>query len=349
MNAGNYNSGLADHTTLFNHSRCTTTRASIIQDLHGGQYETARNRLKRLYTTYFDIQESDWQFLEALASVRNGLTKNTILTHGDENPRDTIMTNLLKGHGPIRDLYDVDTDKLLHANLIRHPHICGEQRERVIHKPYYVLTPEATDCITAGTTGPGIGDLGESVTHAVGARLYGEFMKHRISQETDLKPSIEYYDNLILDDHDIDVAVRVYPPGKSHTKELYAIGEVKTVLSGDNEAINTLYKTGAVRCEHKHWIAPRRELLNEIINIAALRGWYTMDRVPDTLPLETRAESGIRSTNDRIADSDYLAEKMGIPSTTPLTEGFSYEMLYRAIKEIDPTTFDLTRVGTAHL
>lgn len=349
MNSKKYASGLADHTTLFNHSRCTATRMSIVQDLHGGQYETARNRLKRLYKTHFDIQKSDWQFLEALASVRNALTKNIILTHGDENPQDTITTNLLKGHGPIRDLFGVNADKLLHANLLRHPHIRGEQRERIIHKPYYVLTPEATDCIATGTTGPGVGDLGESVTHAVGARLYGRFMKHRVSQETSLEPSIEYYDNLILDNHDIDVAVRVYPPGKSHTKELYAIGEVKTVLSSDAEAINTLYKTGEVRCEHKHWIAPRRELLNEIINVAALRDWYTMDRVPDTLPLETRAESGIRSTNDRIADSDYLAEKTGIPSTTPLTEGFSYEMLYREIKEIDPTTFDLPRVGTARL
>lgn len=349
MSFQNNSSGLADHTTLFNHSRCTTSRASIVQDLHADQYETARKRLKQLYTKHFDITHSDWRFLKALASVRNGLTQNIVLTHGDENPRDMITTNLLKGHGPIRDLYDVQPKTLIDADLLRYPRIRGEQRERIIYKPYYVLTPEATDCISANTTGPGVGDLGESVTHAVGARLYGQFMKHRVTQNTDLKPSIEYYDDLILDDHDIDVAVRVYPPGKSHEKELYAIGEVKTVLGSDAEAINSLYKTGVVQCEHKHWIAPRRELINKIINIAAHRGWYTLDRVPDTLPLQTRTESGIRSTNDRIANSDYAVDTPGLPPTTPLTEGFSYELLYRELKESDPTIFDLPRVGTATL
>lgn len=340
---------LAEHSTLFDHPHCSTSRASIVMDIQVGQYAMARKRLKKLYGKHFGINDADWEFLEALAQVRRALTKNTILTHGHGEVKDSIMTNLLKGHGPIRDLYGANVDRLLETGLLRQPRICGELRERIIHKPYYVLTPESTDCIETGTVGPGIGDLGESVTHAVGARLYGEYMRRRVSQELDLKASIQYYDDLILDEHDIDVAVLVYPPGESHNRQLYAVGEVKTVLSSDDEAINSCYKMGAVDCEHKHWIAPRRELINEVVNVAALRGWYTMDPVPENLALETKDNSGIRSTNDRLSTTEYVAEGLGMPLSTPLSEGFSYEMLYRKIKQTDPAMFDLPVVSTTRI
>lgn len=340
---------LAAHSTLFGHPRCSTSRESIVMDVQGGQYAIARKRLKRLYDEHFSIDDADWEFLEALAQVRRALTNNAILTHGHGEVKDCITTDLLKGHGPIRDLYGANVDQLLEAGLLRRPRICGDSRERIIHKPYYVLTPESTDCIETGTVGPGVGDLGESVTHAVGARLYGEYMRQRIREERDLKASIEYYDDAILDEHDIDVAVFVYPPGKSHKRRLFAVGEVKTVLSSDKEARNSLRKMGAVNCEHKHWIAPRRELINQIVNVAALRGWYTLKSVPEDLPLETKPDSGIRSTNDRIAESEYVAEGLGMPLSTPLTEGFTYEMLYRQLKQADPATFDLPTVTTARI
>ncbi|MHB9286448.1 hypothetical protein ACKVMT_05350 [Halobacteriales archaeon Cl-PHB] len=339
---------VAAHSTLFDHPHCSTSRETIVLDVQAGQYETARTRLQRLYAEYFHIEDSDWDFLEALAQVRRALTPKAILTHG-EGENNCITTDLLKGHAPIRDLYQANIHQLIDAGLLRQPRICGEPRKRIIRKPYYVLTPEATDCIQAGTVGPGIGDLGESVTHAVGARLYGEFMKQRVRQEQDMDVSVEYYDDLILDDHDVDVAVRVYPPGESHNQRLYAVGEVKTVLSGDSEAVNTMYKMGAVDCEHKHWITPRRELVNEIVNVAALRGWYTLDPVPENLALETEPSSGIRSTNDRIGESMYVAEGLGMPISTPLTEVFTYEMLYRKLKQADPAMFDPPTVTSARL
>ena len=349
MSQNNRGNVLADHNTLFGHPRCSVERTSIVLDIQAAQYDTARSRLQNLYGKYYGITDADWQFLEALASVRSGLQKNTILTHGEGPQKACIHTHLLKGHAPLRDLYDVDVEPLFAAGLLRRPRICGEERKRIIHKPYFVLTPEATDCIDVGLVGPGVGDLGESVTHAVGARLYGEYMKHRISQETGDSASVTYYDDLILDDYDVDVAVHTYPPGRSHEKQLYAVGEVKTVISREKEALDALHKLGAVQCEVKHWITPRREMINEIVNIAVRRGWYTMDPVPETLSLETAAGSGIRSTNDRLAASEYVAHGMGMPLTTPLTAGFSYEMLYRKLKAADPATFDLPRVTTARL
>lgn len=339
---------LASHTALFSHPRCTASRASIVQDIHAGLYDQARTRLKRLYVNCFNIDDADWQFLEALADVRNQMVTKTILEWEEGSERYYIMTDLLKGHGPIRDLYGANVDQLLEAELLRRPRIWGDDRKRIIYKPYYVLTSEATDCIERGIVGPNVGDFGETVTHAVGARLYGTYIQNRIQRTTELKADIVYYDDFILDDHDIDVAVRVYPPGESHNKRLYAVGEVKTVLSSDQEAINSLYKMGAVDCEHKHWIAPRRELINEIVNVAALRGWYSLDEVPETLPLETKPESNIRSTNDRLAESEYVADGLGMPLSTPLTEGFTYEMLYRDIKQVDPAAFDVPRVKTVN-
>lgn len=338
---------LANHDSLFNHPRCSNTGSSLLTLLQANQYDEARQYLKRRYGKYFDITDADWQFLEALATVRSGMEKNIIFTHGDGPEQDYIFTHLLKGHGPIRDLYGANVEQLLEAGLLRQPRIWGEQRRRIIHKPYYVLTPAATDCIETGTVGPGIGDLGESVTHAVGARLYGEYIKQWVRDKTGDSTTITYYDDAILDDHDIDIAVRTYPPGQRHKQQLYAVGEVKTVLSSDEEALNSLRKLGAVRCEHKHWIAPRRELINRIVNVAALRGWYTMDQVPETLALETAPDSGIRSTNDRIAASEYVPRDLGMPQSTPLTAGYSYAMLYREVKQAKPTMFDQPVVGTA--
>ena len=167
------------------------------------------------------------------------MTANSVLTHGDGTPKDCIHTNLLKGRGPIRDLYDANIEQLLEAGLLRLPRIDGGERTQIIYKPYFVLTPEATDCIDRRTVGSNVGDLGETVTHAIGARLNGQYMRWRVPRETRLEVSVQYYDDLILDDHVVDVAVLVYPPGESHNRRLFAVGEIKTVLSGDSEAINS--------------------------------------------------------------------------------------------------------------
>ncbi|MFC7116646.1 hypothetical protein ACFQH2_19175 [Natronoarchaeum sp. GCM10025703] len=287
----------------------------------------------------------DWEFLQSLAAVRNAMTTRTILTREDDRGENSLFTDLFKGHAPIRDFYDGNIDALFEAGLLRQPRICGEKRTRIIYKPYYVLTPEATDCIDAGLVGPNVGDLGESVVHAIGARLYGHYMRQRLSNLTKYHVMIEYYDDLLLDNHDVDVAVFIRPANRTNGRELHAVGEVKTVLSADSEAINALHKMGALqKPQCKHWIAPRRELINEIVNVAALRGWYSLDRVPTTLALENAQSSGIRSTNERIEDSEFLADQHGGPLTTPLTKGFSYTMLYRELKRMEPSLFDAPRV-----
>ena len=331
---------LATHDALFFHPRCPHSRASIVQDIQAELYSQARDRLKRAYKECFNIEPTDWQFLSGLASVRTQMVANTVLETTNGTDRTYIMTNLLKGHGPIRDLYDADIDRLLEAGLLRRPRVAGEPRKRIIYKPYFVLTSEATDCLDVGTVGPNVGDFGETVAHAVGARLYGEYMIYRVQTETDLNATVMYYDDLILDDHDIDVAVHVFPDGKSHNKRLYAVGEVKTVLSSDQEVLNTHYKMGTVECEHKHWVAPRREMINEILNVATRRGWYSVQNVPETLSIATAPESGIRSTNDRVAESEYVATGLGTPRGPPFTAGFTYTMLYRALKANDPSLFD---------
>lgn len=346
MSEQNVQETLADHTRLFDHPHCSTARVSVIQDLQANQYKTARTRLKWAYADHFDINDADWAFLESLARVRNGITTTLVLTHGEGELKDCIFTDLLKGHGPIRDLYDAQIGQLIDAGLLRRPRICGEKRTRIIRKPYYVLTPEATDCIDIGMVGPRIGDLGESVTHSIGARLYGQYMKHRIAKETDWTASVNYYDDLILDEHSMDVAVYVSTDEHS-SRDLYAVGEVKTVLSSATEARNSLYKMGNVHCEHKHWIAPRRELINEIVNVAARREWYSMAPVPKTLAVATN--TGLRSTNDRLEASTYTAEGPGLPPTPPITEGFSYEMLYRHLNRADPTLFDAPQLDHVRL
>lgn len=338
---------IADHSPLFTHRRCSITRVSIIQDVQAGQYPTARTRLQRAYETCFGLDSLDWKFLRSLAAVRNAMTTKTILTRGDSEGDNCLFTDLLKGHAPNRDFFDADIEGLFKAGLLRQPRICGETRTRIIYKPYYVLTPEATDCITAGTVGLNVGDLGETVVHAVGARLYGQYMRQRVSNLTGYDVMVEYYDDLLLDSHDVDVAVYVRPPDQANGRDLYAVGEVKTTLSADSEAINSLYKMGALRePQCKHWIVPRRELINRIVNVAALRGWYSLDRVPETLALENSQGSGIRSTNERIEDSEYIADQSGGPLTTPITKGFSYTMLYRELKQMDPSLFDAPRVKT---
>jgi len=154
---------------------------------------------------------------------------------------------------------------------------------------------------------------------------------------------VEYYDGLLLDDHDVDVAVIVRPPDEANGRKLYAVGEVKTVLSSESEAINSLYKMGALRePQCKHWIAPRRELINEIVNVAAIRGWYSLDPVPETLSIEMSHGSGVRSTNRRIGESDFTGERG--PMRTPLTKGFTFTMLYRKLKEMNPSLFDPPRL-----
>jgi hypothetical protein len=339
---------LADHSTLFNHRRCSITRASIVQDIQAGQYPTAQKRLQRAYQECFGLDAVDWEFLESLAAVRSAMTTKTIATREDREEGDYLFTDLFKGHAPIREFYNANIEALFEAGLLRHPRICGEKRTRIIYKPYYVLTSEATDCIDAGLVGPNVGDLGESVVHAIGARLYGKFMKRRLSDLTEYHVMVEYYDDLLLDDHDVDVAVFVRPPDQANGRDLYAVGEVKTALSADSEAINSLYKMGALRePKCKHWIAPRRELINEIVNVAALRGWYSLDRVPETLALENSQGSGIRSTNERIEASEFIADQSGGPMTTPLTKGFSYTMLYRELKQMDPSLFDAPRIPDA--
>lgn len=343
------NRTLANHEILFKHARYSATRASIVQDVQAGQYEKAQKRLKRLYEKCFGICNTDWKFLRALGSVRNGMIASTVLTHGEGKTQDCITTTLLKGHGPIRDLFDANINQLVEAGLIRYPRIRGEKRQRVIYKPYYVLTPEATDCIDVGLVGPQVGDLGESVVHAVGARLYGEYMKRRVARETGRKPTVEYYSDLPLDKHTIDIAIYLPHREKSYGRDLYAVGEVKTALGSDREVLDSMHKMGAVRCEHKHWIAPRRELINEILNVAAVRDWYTLNVVPETLPLETNPNSGIRSTNDRIAESTFSPDVPGSPMATPLTRGFSYMHLYHAVKKSDPALFDAPKVTEARI
>lgn len=340
---------LADHDELFTRRRCSIDRASIVQDIIAGQYATAQTRLRREYQQCFDLEPSDWGFLTGIAAVRNAMPARTILTHGTDEQQDCIFTHLLKGHGPIRDLFGASIKKLLEAGLLRYPRISGEERQRIIHKPYYAITPEATDCIDEGLVGPNVGDLGESVAHAVGTRLYGEYMRRRFSQ-MGYEVWIEYYDDLLLDDHDIDVAVFVRESDDQNGRTLFSVGEVKTTLSSDQEAINSLVKMGAVRdCPSKHWIAPRRELINEIVNVAAAREWYSINRVPETLALETTHSSGTRGTNDRLEGSEFVADNVGTPLTTPLTKGFTYEMLYRELKEMEPSLFDAPPVTKARI
>jgi hypothetical protein len=341
---------LADHSTLVNHRRCSLTRGSLIQDIQAGQYQAAQTRLRRAYQECFGVDAMDWDFLRSLAAVRSAMTRKTILTREDKKEGDCLFTDLLKGHAPIREFYDASIEALFEAGLLRQPRICGGKRTRIIYKPYYVLTPEATDCLDAGRVGPNVGDLGESVVHAVGARLYGQYMRKRLSTLTGYDVMVEYYDDLLLDDHDVDVAIFVRPADEANGRELYAVGEVKTALSADSEAINSLHKMGALRePQCKHWIAPRRELINRIVNVAALRGWYSLDRVPETLAIENSQGSGIRSTNERIEDSEYIADQSGGPMTTPITKGFSYTMLYRELKQMDPSLFDAPRVTTDQL
>ncbi|SDR06806.1 hypothetical protein [Natronobacterium texcoconense] len=334
------NDTLADHEELFTHHRCSTSRASIVQDIQAKQYDRARKRLKRLYEKCFGITHAEWKFLDGLAAVRVPSLAPTFLSRSDGNSRESIGMNLLKGHGPIRDFYGANTDRLHEAGLLRYPRVCGAERRRILNKPFFVLTPEATDCIDKGVVGPNVGDLGESVVHALGVQLYSMYMRIRAVRETGKSATAEHYTDIVLDDYDLDVAIFVYPSGESHKKELYAVGEVKTALSAENEAITAMHKMGGVRCNHKHWIAPKRDLLNKIVNIAAIREWYSLDEVPETLALETNSNSGIRSTNERLTESEFCPNVPGSPLSTPLTEVHSYTMLHRNIKSHYPLLFD---------
>lgn len=349
MNNSGLDDNIAEHEELFTHRYCSVDRASIVQDILAGQYTTAQTRLRREYQQCFDLEASDWGFLNGIAAVRNAMPARTILTYGSSAQEDCIFTHLLKGHAPIRDLYGANIETLFEAGLIRYPRISGEERKRIIHKPYYALTPAATDCINEGLVGPNVGDLGESVAHAVGIRLYGEYMRRWFS-EMGYDVWIEYYDDLLLNDHTVDVAVFIRQSDESNGRTLYSVGEVKTTLGSDQEAINSLIKMGAVQdCPSKHWIAPRRELINEIVNIAAEREWYTMDRVPETLALDMPNSSGTRGTNDRLGESEFIVDNIGTPLTTPLTRGFTCEMLYRDLKEMEPSLFDAPPVTEARL
>ena len=336
MSANNPKNTLAEHQQLFNNKYCSTRRESIVQDIIAGQYEVAQRRLQREYQRCFGIELADWNFLEALARVRNAMTRQTVLPHPDKDPQ---ITDIWKGHAPIRDFYGADIDALLTAGLIRRPRVMGEERKRIIHKPYYVLTAEATDCIDAGVVGPGVGDLGESITHAVGARLYGAFMRKKLKDDCGVR--VEYYDDSLLDDHEIDVVVYLRLDDADGWR-LFSIGEVKTVLSSEQEALNSLFKLGSIQAPCKHWIAPRRELINEIISIAAVRGWFSIGSIPETLALETSRTSNLRSTNQRLEEGEYRGQDNGGPIYVPITKGFSYEMLYRKLKSREPSLFDAT-------
>lgn len=339
-------SELADHKLLFKRDD-TPSRTTIEFDVSAEQYSTARRRLRILYQDAFGVTPLEWKFLESLASLRNAMTKNIWLVRRPDDAahlteRESILVNLFSGHGVVRDFFEVNIGKLTDAGLLQFPRINGNTRKRLNYKPYYVLTPEAGDCIARRLVGTNIGDLGETVVHSLGARMAGEVLTQRAKQATGCPAIARYYDDLETPgNEDLDVLVYIQHD-EGHTHELWAVAEVKTGWSKPSELEDSLYKMGNVRTKRKFWVFPTRDLANRMVEHARTRGWYEMDAIPESLPLRTTLSSGIRSTNDRIDDGDF-AGKQFVPYP-PMTGVLSYRAMYNNLKEIDPALFDPPRL-----
>jgi len=344
---------LAGHELLFERDD-TPPRTTVLMDIAANQYDTARRRLRTLYQATFGVTPLEWKFFECLASVRNAMTKHIWMVREPEDAahlteQESVLVNLFSGHGVVRDFFEADIEKLMNAGLLRRPRIDGTTRKRINYKPYYVLTPEAGDCIARRLVGSNIGDFGETVVHSLGARMAGEVLQHRAEQSTGQQVTVRYYDNLETRDND-DLDVMVYVQDEDgHGKDLWAVAEVKTGWANPSELENSLYKMGHVDgfqrsmwSPRKYWVFPTRDLANRMVEHARTRGWYEMDEVPENLPLRTKDTSGIRSTNERVADGEFLGKQFTPQS--PMTGVLSYRAMYNDLKAIDPAMFDPPRL-----
>ncbi|MDJ1431156.1 hypothetical protein [Halostagnicola sp. A-GB9-2] len=343
------NDRVSKHTTLFEHDDCKTdwTRQSILQDVQAEQYQQAQKRLKRWYSHCFGIDEDDWQFVEAMASLRNQSSRITPITRevdGEYQNETGFLQTLMQGHGVIRDYFDADTDALFEADLIYYPSIDGQERQRLIYKPFYCLSSNALDCIDVRVQGPDIGDLGESVTHSLGCRLVSEYLKRSVEHHTGDRVTVEYYVEHLIEEHTIDVVVRKNNPETSQM-EIFAVVEVETGLNRESEVLEDFTKLGHVDCSRKFWISPTRNIANRCLNVILARDWLDIDTVPEELPLLT-GEGVLHNTNQRLKSATFEPEnvKWSEVPHTPVTDVLSYQDMYDMLKtQYDPTLFDLPR------
>lgn len=338
------NDQIAKHERLWEHPDCHPdwTRTSIVQDLQAKQYLKAQDRLKRWYKHCYGLDEDDFRFIEALAEMRNQVSHITpIMGYSNGEPNDGFTQSLLQGHGDVRDFFDADIESLIDAGLVYYPSIDGQTRKRIIYKPYYCISSEALDCIDKRVQGPDIGDKGESVTHSIGCRLVGEYLRRMLTHATGDTTRVEYYSEDLLDSHAIDVVVLKNNPD-TQSMEVFAIAEVETGLNREAEVLNDFTKLGQIACPEKYWIAPTRNLCNRMLNVILARDWFDLEPVPEDLPLFS-GEGVLRNTNRRLANATFTPGEFNCRTVPhqPVTTVLSYSDLYRILKtQYEPTLFD---------
>ena len=253
------------------------------------QYAQRRAILRREYQAEFDVTEQDLLFLEALEHLRASGSIRLQTTTGET----TESHHILEGHRWLRDLLNVDPNRLCALALLRRPRIDGESRQRVARRRYWEVTPAGRDLVNVEVVGEERGDIGEGLTHSLGVWLYTELVRagHAAGHD-DIIPNRYWRYNETI--YDLCVQRR-----SERTQEPIAVVEVETGTLDTTHLTNDCYKLSYMPGQ-SIWVTATRSQAVDLITLLNQHGFLSLQ--PQHADLSTHALSEI-NRRIRLANS----------------------------------------------